>query len=230
MQAVILCGGEGKRLRPFTEKIPKPMIMVNKKPFLERQIMFLKGSGIKDFVLCVGYLWKSIEDYFGNGLKFGIKITYSVEKELLGTGGALKLAEKYLKQDFFVIYGDSFLPIDYGLFYDKAKKIDKMGAVVVYGNKENTDVRNNTSLDKNGLIVKYDKLNFDKGMEYVEAGVMVLKKEVLNFIPAGRKVSLENDVFKKLINLRQLSGIITNQRFYDIGTFERLKEISRVLK
>ena len=104
-----------------------------------------------------------------------------------------------------------------------------MGVLVVYNNKENTSVKNNVVLDKEGLVVKYDKVNFDKNMRHVDAGVIVLKKRILDFIPPNKRVSLENDTFKILINIKQLASIKTDQRFYDIGTPKRLKEIEKIL-
>src|SRR3989338_8230350 len=121
MQAVILCGGEGKRLAPLTKKIPKPMVVINNKPFLEHQIIYLRNQGINDFVFCVGYKWNYIFNYFGDGSRLKVKINYSVEKNLIGTGGAIKLAKNYLEHYFLVIYGDSFLPINYKSFYKNAK-------------------------------------------------------------------------------------------------------------
>ncbi|HIC76325.1 MAG TPA: nucleotidyltransferase family protein, partial [Candidatus Dadabacteria bacterium] len=87
MQAVILCGGAGMRLRPLTDRIPKSMVLINGKPFLEHQILYFKKQGIKDFVLCAGHLWKKIVDYFKDGSNLGVKIEYSIENEPLGTGG-----------------------------------------------------------------------------------------------------------------------------------------------
>lgn len=230
MQAVILCGGDGKRLRPLTKTTPKSMLIINDKPFLEHQILLLRNNSIRNFVFCVGYKWKSIFNYFKDGVIWNINIVYSIENKPLGTGGSLKNAQKYLKYDFLVIYGDSFLPINYKKFYDKAIKLDRMAVLLIYDNKKDTHVKHNIAIDRRGLVVKYDKFNFDKSMKYVDAGVMLLKKKVLEFIPENRKVSLENHLFKKLIKLRELATIKTNQRFYDIGTFERLEEIKKILK
>jgi len=230
MQAVILCGGKGIRLRPLTDKTPKPMLMINGKPFLEHQILYLKSQGITDFVLCAGHLWEQIRGYFGDGSKLGVKIGYSIEKKLLGTGGALKLAEKYLDGTFFVIYGDSFLPINYREAYDKARKTNKICVLVVYDNEEDTSVKNNIALDENGLVVKYDKISFDENMKFVDAGVMVTNKKILELIPPNQRVSLENELFARFINIQELASIKTKQRFYDIGTPERLREIEKILK
>ena len=116
MQAVILAGGKGTRLSPITDTIPKPMAMVNNRPFLEYMLLMLKRNSFKKILLCVGYLGEKIEAYFGDGNRLGIVIKYSYEKELLGTAGALKLAENILEEEFLVLYGDSYLDIDYRAF------------------------------------------------------------------------------------------------------------------
>ena len=106
MQVAILAGGLATRLRPLTAKIPKSLIQIQSKPFLEYQLEFLKRGGVKDIVLCIGYLGEQIEEYFGNGKKFGVNISYSHEdKNLLGTAGALKNAQNLLQDTFFTMYG-----------------------------------------------------------------------------------------------------------------------------
>ena len=229
MQAVILAGGLGKRLRPITYKMPKPMVKVGDKPFLEHLILMLKGNGINDIVLCVGYLWEQIKNYFKDGKKFGVKINYSIEKELMGTGGAIKLAEKYLKEDFFVIYGDSYLVLDYRKLMQLHKRMNKIGFLVVYDNKDKTFVKNNIEIDKNWYVAKYNKKRQSKKMKFVDAGVLVLKKSVLKLILPNKNVSLEEDIFPKLIKRRQLYSFKSKKRFYDIGIMKRLKAFREVL-
>ena len=229
MQAVILAGGKGERLMPLTKDIPKPMVLIHNKPYLEYQIEFLKKQGIVDIVLLVGYLKEKIMNYFEDGKKFGVKIKYSIEKELLGTGGALKNAEKLLKEVFLVIYGDSFLPINLTEVKDVFESSHKKGLLVVYNNREFTSVKNNVSLDDKNNVVVYHK-NSQKKLQYVEAGILMLKKEVLKLIPHNMKVSLEQEVFPHLIKKKEMIGFITEQRFYDIGTKERLEKIKEVLK
>ncbi|MCJ7509172.1 MAG: sugar phosphate nucleotidyltransferase, partial [candidate division Zixibacteria bacterium] len=112
MQALILCGGLGKRLRPLTRKIPKSMLPVAGKPFLEYLIKLLKQNGIKEIILCTGYLHNKLKDYFGDGEKFGVNIQYSREHFPLGTGGAIKNAEKLIKSRFFVLNGDSYINLN----------------------------------------------------------------------------------------------------------------------
>ena len=135
MQAVILAGGRGSRLVPLTDDIPKPMILIEDKPFLEYMILMLKRNFLKKILLCVGYLGHRIEDYFKDGHRWGVQIRYSYEKELLGTGGALKLASDLIEEKFLLLYGDSYLDIDYNDFVIFFEKQNTTGSVVIYDNE-----------------------------------------------------------------------------------------------
>ena len=107
MKAVILAGGLGTRLKPYTNSLPKPMLPLGEKPILEHLIEWVRKNGVKEIVLCVSYLRKKIEDYFGDGEKFGVKIEYAISKKPLATAGQLKTAEKFIDGTFVCIYGDS---------------------------------------------------------------------------------------------------------------------------
>ena len=107
MKAVIIAGGLGTRLRPLTNNTPKPMLPIGEKPILEHLVNWTKKGGIKSVILCVSYLKESIEDYFGDGEKFGVKIEYAISKKQLATAGQLKTAEKFIDDDFVCMYGDS---------------------------------------------------------------------------------------------------------------------------
>ena len=227
MQVVILAGGLGTRLRPLTHTVPKPMVLINGKPFLEYQLEMLKKNGFKDFILCTGYLGEKIEEYFGNGEKIGIHIKYSKESEPLGTGGALKNAQKLLEDEFTVIYGDSFLPMDYKSLIADFNKSKKLAMPVVFKNNPKI-VLNNIEVSKTGEVLRYDKRNEGQS-NYVEAGVHVFKKGVLNFVPENSVFSLEEELLPVLIKKGELNAHITNKRFYDIGTFERLEIFTKVV-
>lgn len=224
MKTIILAGGLGIRLRPLTETIPKPMVLLNNKPYLEYQIAYLKQFGFTDIVLMVGYLGEKIESYFGDGSRMGVSIVYSYEKTLLGTAGALKNAEDLISTDqFLLLYGDSFLPIDLNQFVESFLESRKKCLLAVYDNKENTHVKNNIRLDEDKNICAYEKDAVGENFYYVDSGVLCLKKDVLGFIPKGAVASLETDVFPKLIKDRAMAAYMTNTRFFDIGTPERLK-------
>ena len=222
MQTVILAGGRGTRLLPATDNMPKPMVMIGEKPFLEYLILMLKRNSLKKILLCVGYLGDRIEDYFGDGKRLGIEIKYSREKELLGTGGALKLASDLLDEEFLLLYGDSYLDIDYSSFIKSFENQEASGSIVIYDNAMgDAGVKNNIAIEGN-LIIEYDKSKDDPCLKYVEAGASIFRKRLLNLIEGNRFVSLENDIFPILIENKELTAYQSKLRFYDIGTFDRL--------
>ena len=175
MQAVIFCGGLAKRLRPLTEKIPKSMIEINGKPFLEYQIEILRKNNIKDILLCIGFLGEQIKEYFGDGEKLGVDIKYSEEKEkLLGTGGALKNAMYLLEEKFFTMYGDSFLLFNFKNAYRYFNNFNKMGLMVVYRNcnqfgLSNVKVRGN-------YVTNYYTGKNKRRLVYIDYGLSIFKK------------------------------------------------------
>lgn len=147
MQAAILAGGLGTRLRPLTEDTPKVMVPVAGKPVLLHLLMMLKAQGVDDVVLLTGHMGTQVMDYFGHGENLGIWIRYSQEKAgLLGTGGALKQAESHLLDNFFVINGDTYLPIDYSQVASAFIKTGRLAMMVVYDNSNDTGVPNNVRL------------------------------------------------------------------------------------
>lgn len=230
MQAVILAGGMGTRLKPFTEQIPKVMVSINGKPFLWHLLELLKGYGINNVILCVGYLPEQIRDYFGNGSGFGLSIKYSQEKEgLLGTGGALKQAQNLLDERFLVINGDTYLPVDYRRMEDVFRQRDKQAMTVVYDNGDDTGVKNNVALDDEAMVAKYDKKNISPDLKYVEAGVLALHRETLSTLEEGHAVSLEAGLYPTLIRERQLAAYVTERKFHDIGTLEQMKAFEAFL-
>mgnify|MGYP001058701250 CR=1 FL=1 len=231
MQAVILAGGLGTRLRPLTEQIPKVMVPVNGKPFLLHLLKLLKSQGINDVILCIGYLGKLIQDFFRNGEGLDIRIRYSEEKEsLLGTGGALKQARSLLHDHFFVINGDTYLPVDYSEVERAFIKRGKKALMVVYDNQEDTGVRNNVELDSDLMVTGYDKRSSAPSLRYVEAGVSALRREALDLIEEDRSISLERGLYPTLIQQRELAAYVTRQRFYDIGTPEQQRAFEEFLK
>lgn len=228
-QAVILAGGLGTRLRPLTHKTPKPMAPISGKPFLQYQLELLKNNGLKDIVLCVGYLADRIIEYFDNGSTLGIKIKYSIEDEPLGTGGALRNAQQHLSEYFFVLNGDTYLPIDYSLLAKVFLERDKLSLVTVFTNKGRR-IRNNVKVNSSGLVVKYSKGAEDRDMNGVDAGCSIMKKAVIHLVPDQRVVSFEEEIYPILIERKQVIAYRTDQQFYDIGTPEGMQTFENVLK
>lgn len=227
MQAVILAGGAGTRLRPLTYERPKPMIPIHGRPFLRYQLELIKSFNFNNVLLLVSYLGSQIEDYFEDGSKFGLKIEYSYEETPLGTGGALKNAENKLSDEFLLLNGDTYLPIDYGKLVEYFHQADKIGLITVYNNSEKI-AANNIAIGVSNLVVNYDKKD-SRGMTHVDAGTMVFKKELLSLIPE-KIFSLEENMFYALIKRKELAAFVCEQRFYDMGSFKELEVIKGVLR
>ena len=232
MQAVILAGGLGTRLGPLTRKTPKPMVPVAGAPYLEHQLRLLARQSFRDVLLLTGYLGEQIESYFGGGSRLGLRLRYSREPQPQGTGGALRCARRYLAESFLLIYGDSLLPIEYAAAGRRLRDSAALGLIVVYRDPaRETSVSPNVALDRSGLVTRYDKTAAaDPDLEYVEAGVSCFRREVLDLLPKTVPVSFEQCVFPRLIERRQLAALPTSQRFYDIGTPERLRAIEEYLR
>jgi NDP-sugar pyrophosphorylase family protein len=229
-QVVILAGGLGTRLGELTQETPKPMIMVKGKPFLEWQLEFIKEQGLKKILLLTGYRGDKIKEYFGDGKSRGLDIEYSMEKEPLGTGGALLNAKHLLEIEFLLMFGDSFLPVDYKKMVAQLD-LTSDAVMAVYDNREDTDVPFNVALDGKSKVEVYYKKGLSSGepskpLKFVEAGVYFVRKNLL----AGLQVhfcSFENELLKLSLRSHKVKGWLSPQRFFDIGTPERLSYFER---
>ena len=222
MQIALLAGGLATRLRPLTTEIPKSLVQIDGKPFLEYQLNFLKEGGIKDIVLCVGYLGEQVESHFGDGSRFGVTIKYSHEgKQLLGTAGALKNAERLLEDEFFVMYGDVYLFIDFNAVMSYFHQFNKMGLMLVYKNFNQYDT-SNVVIDGN-LVKRYSKKRRTKDMVYIDYGTSILTKRALESFPPGKVYSLEQ-LFARMIQKKELLAYEVHKRFFEIGSREGLEE------
>lgn len=225
---VILAGGLATRLRPITETIPKAMVIVNDRPFIEHQIDLLKKNSINKIVLCVGFLGENIEAYLGNGTKYGVEIKYSYDGEkLLGTGGAIRKAISYIDDTFYVLYGDSYLDIDYQVVGKHFETYQEKGLMTVYPNADRWDKSN--VIFANGMVTKYDKKSPTPDMKYIDYGLGILRKEVIAEIPTGEVYDLA-DLYYNLVDQKQLLGYEVKKRFYEIGSHAGLGELSEYLK
>jgi NDP-sugar pyrophosphorylase family protein len=225
---VILCGGLATRLGSIAKDVPKSMITIKNKPFLEYQIENLKKNSIKDIVLCVGHLSEQIENYFGNGKKFGVNIKYSYDKDKpLGPIGALKNAEILLKDVFFIMYGDSHLNVDFQKIYNYFKNQNKLGLMVVYKNFNKFD--NSNLVVKDNIIVAYGKKEKTQDMIYIDYGTSILRKKTLTLIPKNTFFST-GQFFSNLISKRELLACEVKERFYHIGNPDALKELRNYIE
>ena len=192
IQVVVLMGGIGSRLKDKTKTCPKPMIKVSEKPFFEYQLELMVRAGFQRFLFCVGYHGEMIQNYFGDGSRWGIRIDYSYDGEkLLGTGGALVRALPFLEDDFLLIYGDSFMDVDYFeivVRYHQAKDAGKKALMTVMRNRNRLDASNVICID--GEILLYDKARKDSQMEYIDYGISVFNRDIFTILPQKKFLDL----------------------------------------
>jgi len=218
----ILAGGLATRLRPITATVPKALIEVAGKPFIFRQLDYLRSQGASDVVLCTGYLGDQIESAVGSGSAFGLRVAYSPDgPTLLGTGGALMQAAPLLGEQFFVLYGDSFLPCNFREVQASFVASGQPALMTVLRNRDRWD-RSNV-LFRAGRIIEYNKRTPSKEIQHIDYGLGVLSLGVFNGYSVARPFDLA-DVYHELSLAGKLAGHEVRERFYEIGSHEGLKE------
>jgi NDP-sugar pyrophosphorylase family protein len=222
----ILAGGMATRLRPITEKIPKSLVPVAGKPFLTHQLELLHARGIRHVVLCVGHLGEMIQLDYGNQAQ-GVKLDYSFDgAKLLGTGGAIKRALPILGPEFFVLYGDSYLPIEYRPIAEFFHASGKLGCMTVYRNEGKFDTSNVLFADCE--IKVYDKKVRLPEMRHIDYGLSLFKAAAFEGYSADQAFDLA-EVMGKLVREKQLAGYEVKERFYEIGSPAGLTELDQLL-
>jgi len=225
---VIIAGGLATRLYPVTKKIPKSMIDINDEPFISHQLKLLKKNGINEVIICAGYLGEMIKNFTGDGRKFGLNIKYSFDGEkLLGTGGAVKKAINLLPDTFFIMYGDSYLPVDFQKISDYFNKNDKNALMTVMENSDKFDMSN--VIYQNNKIIKYDKKEKVPEMNYIDYGLGIFKKNIFSNIKENEVIDLAN-IYKNLIEKDDLLGYEIKERFYEIGSFTGIEDLKIFLR
>jgi MurNAc alpha-1-phosphate uridylyltransferase len=218
----ILAGGLATRLRPITETIPKALVDVAGKPFIVRQLSYLREQGISRVVLCIGYLGDMVREVVGSGESFGLKVSYSEDgPNLLGTGGALAKAIPILGDDFFVLYGDSFLPVNFSAVQEAYEKSKRPALMTILKNQNQWDKSNVLFVD--GRLLEYNKREPRVEMSYIDYGIGVVSSSVLKQRHVWQPLDLA-DVYQDLSLRGQLAGLEVNERFYEIGSYAGLKE------
>ena len=219
MQAVVLVGGEGMRLRPLTSVTPKPMIPVMNMPFLERTLRRLKAAGIDDVILPAGYLPEAITSYFGDGTQLGLKLRYVIEETPLGTAGAIKNLEQYITGQFFVLNGDILTSLDLNAMraaHEKTGGIGMLHLVRVDDPSGFGCVVHDASGRVSAFVEKPPRN--EAPTNEINAGTYLLEREILDAIPAGRPVSIERETFPALIAQgRGLYAYTTDDYWIDLG-------------
>ena len=223
MNAIILAGGMGKRLRPLTDNKPKPMIEISGKPILEWQLLWLKSYDIKQIILCTGYMNENIREYFGNGEKLNMNIQYSIEKDPLGTGGALKNSESYIEPDsnFLVLNGDimtNMTPPDLALAPSSSDP-NLIGIISVVGLRSPFG---EVEIDNGGYISKFAEKPLHDDY-WINAGVYCFNHEIFSYFPSSG--SLESDVFPVLATENKLMAIKqSNIKWRSIDSHKDIEE------
>jgi NDP-sugar pyrophosphorylase family protein len=208
--------------------VPKILVEVAGEPFFSHQIRLLRNSGLSRIVLCVGYLGERVVEIYGDGSKWDVKIEYSFDGPiLLGTGGALIRALPTLGEAFYVLYGDSYLPIDYTAVGRSFIESGKLGMMTVFENRERFDP-SNVWFDS-GSIRAYDKKNKIPAMRHIDYGLNVFRRSAFDGFPRDEFVDL-SVVQRALLERKQLAGFEVAVRFFEIGSHAGLKELDRLLR
>jgi NDP-sugar pyrophosphorylase family protein len=227
VRGFVLCGGAGTRLRPVLADRPKSMALISGTPFLQLLLERLRYEGVDDVILGTGYMAEKIERYFGCGNKFALRIRYSREHEPLGTGGALKLAEPLISDPVLVLNGDSYvewnlmpmLELFTGKDADVVVVLQAVADVSRYGS---------VALDQDGRVSRFIEKGASAGSGLINAGVYLLRKQIVRDLPTGTPISLERDVFPTILD-RRVYGLVCTGLFIDIGIPEDLKRAQALL-
>jgi len=226
VKALILVGGRGERMRPITDKIPKPMLEIAGKPILEHQIDLLKKHGIDKIVIAGHYLFDTIKNYFGSGEKLGVKIEYSDEEIPMGTGGAIKNAEEFLKdvENFIVLSGDVMTEIDAKSLFQFHKNKNAIATLVLRHSDHpyDSDV---VEIDFDNRVKKF----IGRGQQELDtaiASIYAFRNDIFNFIPK-EFCNIEKDVISRIYDSENIYGYLTNDYIRDIGTAERYENAKK---
>jgi mannose-1-phosphate guanylyltransferase len=231
VRVLILAGGLGTRVRAEFPDLPKPLIPICGKPFLERQLTLLAAQGFRHFTLCVGYRASQIMEYFGTGTTWGISLTYSAEPFPLGTAGALKYAAANVHESALILNGDTYLDVDYRalLACHDRRRPEVLGTLALTEVPDSTRFGEVVMAGAGRIAAFNEKSNGQGGPGLINAGAYVLEPRVLDLIPGGRASSLERDIFPALAAAGQLDGTIVTGSFVDIGTSAGYAKLAALL-
>jgi MurNAc alpha-1-phosphate uridylyltransferase len=222
LPVAVLAGGLATRLHPITETIPKALVDVAGRPFILRQLDYLKRQGVTRVVLCVGFLGEQIQAVVADGSTIGLSVSYSQDgPKLMGTGGALRQALPLLDSQFLVLYGDSYLPIDFASVEQSFLNSGKPALMTVKHNEDQWDKSN--VLFRDGILLEYNKRVPTPGMRYIDYGLSAISAKVLTNEDATEPFDLA-DVYHGLAVSGKLAGYEVRERFYEIGSHKGLAE------
>ena len=215
------------RLHPITKTIPKALIEVSGQPFIFHQLSYLRTQGVKKVVLCIGHLGEMIKSFVGDGSRFDLNVSYSSDgSKLLGTGGAIKKALPLLEDQFFILYGDTFLPIRFDIIEQAYLSINASSLMTVLKNDGQWDKSN--VLFKNGRLIEYNKKKPSAEMNYIDYGLSAVSSNIFDSYSNESFFDL-SIVYESLSVQKQLWGLEVYERFYEIGTLNSLKETEEYL-
>jgi NDP-sugar pyrophosphorylase family protein len=215
------------RLRPITETIPKAMVEVAGRPFIDHQLDLLRRNGVRRVVMCLGYRGEQLERHVGDGSGRGMHISYAYDGEvLMGTGGAVRRALPQLGDVFWVMYGDSYMDIDYRAVLAHFQVTGADALMTVLRNDNRWDKSN--VVFRSGNLLRYDKKVQTPEMDYIDYGVAVLRRAAAARIPIDRPYDLA-ELYTSLVSEGRMIGYEVTQRFYEIGTPGALEETGRYL-
>ncbi|MFB5626812.1 MAG: NDP-sugar synthase [Nitrosarchaeum sp.] len=223
MKAVILAGGLGTRLQPYTTFLPKPMLPLGEKPILEHLVDWSRKNGIKSIVLCVSYLRKSIEDYFEDGKRFGVSIEYAVSNRPLATAGQLKTAEKFIDDTFVCMYGDSIFDFNLRNMIKQHKQKKSFVTMSLYEYK--TNLPYGVIETKNGKVVAWNEKPEIKAN--INMGCYVMQPEIMNLIPKNIPYGMDDVIKKAMAKKKLVSSMVSKKGFLDIGNKASYKKANQ---
>jgi MurNAc alpha-1-phosphate uridylyltransferase len=229
MQAVVLAGGLATRMRPHTLTVPKSMLLVAGRPFVDWQLERLVAAGLRDVVMCVAHLGERIRAHVGDGAALGARVVWSEEgPTLLGTAGALRAALPLLHESFLVTYGDSYLPFDYA---DPLRILEASGdcdgVMAVFKNEGRWDTSN--VVTDGAWVLRYEKNGRDPVFDHIDYGATALRREVIAALPSGEPAALDA-LQRDLAARKRLRASLAHERFFEIGSPEGLAELDRHLQ
>ena len=223
----ILAGGLATRLHPETLEIPKSLLKINNRAFIDYQLDQISSQGFENVVLCLGHKSDYIIDHVGNGNKFNLNIEFSVEDRPLGTGGAIKNALHFLGENFGILYGDSYLPIDLNQIVSTFTNSRKLALMTIYENLGRFDTSNVRFTSEGSLVYSKRETNFK--MNYIDYGFSVVNRKAFKHIPSNIFYDL-SELWEKLSKSNELLGKIVHERFYEIGSREGIVDFENFLK
>ncbi len=231
---MILAGGLGTRLRPLTDKIPKPMVPVNGRPFLEYLVTLLKENGIEEIVMLLGYKAEKIIEHFGDGSGFGIKIKYSVGDASYDTGKRLKNGRDLFDEHFLLMYSDNYWPLNLAKMAELYRKTNASVVMTAYNNKYGAGeygYKNNLCISDSGLVNKYSLDYIEDNFDYscIDVGSFVVAKNIIDKIP-DRNISFQRDFLPKLISQKTVYAYRTDYPYVSITNIDKLKHAEKLLQ